>query len=143
MGTETEGKSMVVKTIKCSFSGLNIYPGHGVKFVRKDSTVYTFINAKVKRLFWNTRGQLKAARIAWTMEYRKQHKKNLDEATGRKKRGKTAAKKVRAINGASVEEIEKLKNMNSAAREAQRAEALQAIKAAKQERSKGGKKAKK
>jgi large subunit ribosomal protein L24e len=64
------------RTLKCSFSGLTIYPGHGMKFVRKDSSAFTFLNHKIKQLFWNTRGQLKASRIAWTVEYRKQHKKS-------------------------------------------------------------------
>merc|ERR1712216_54295 len=137
-----ELKNMVVKTLKCSFSGLTIYPGHGMKFVRKDSTVHTFLNAKVKHLFWNTRGQLKASRIAWTTEYRKQHKKNLDNESSRRKTKKAAVKMRRAIVGASIEELDRRKNQKADVRQAARDVALREIKERKRaaaSANKGGK----
>ena len=63
---------MVLKTTTCRFSGLRIYPGRGILFVRTDGQQYLFINRKTKSLF----GQRKRpAKIAWTTVYRKQHKK--------------------------------------------------------------------
>ena len=63
---------MVLKTTTCRFSGLRIYPGRGILFVRTDGQQYLFINRKIKSLF----GQRKRpAKIAWTTVYRKQHKK--------------------------------------------------------------------
>ena len=67
-----EGAAMVLKTTTCRFSGLRIYPGRGILFVRTDGQQYLFINRKTKSLF----GQRKRpAKIAWTTTYRKQHKK--------------------------------------------------------------------
>jgi large subunit ribosomal protein L24e len=63
---------MVLKTTTCRFSGLRIYPGRGILFVRTDGQQYLFINQKAKGLF-NQRKR--SAKIAWTTTYRKQHKK--------------------------------------------------------------------
>jgi large subunit ribosomal protein L24e len=35
---------MVLKTTVCRFSGLRIYPGKGILFVRVDSQQYLFLN---------------------------------------------------------------------------------------------------
>jgi len=64
--------AMVLKTTTCRFSGLRIYPGRGILFVRTDGQQYLFINQKAKGLF-NQRKR--SAKIAWTTTYRKQHKK--------------------------------------------------------------------
>ena len=63
---------MVLKTEVCRFSGLKIYPGHGMRLTKTDSQTYLFLNAKCKRLF-NLR--LRPAKLAWTTQYRKAHKK--------------------------------------------------------------------
>ena len=63
---------MVLKTEVCRFSGLKIYPGHGMRLTKVDSQTYLFLNAKCKRLF-NLR--LRPAKLAWTTQYRKAHKK--------------------------------------------------------------------
>jgi len=63
---------MVLKTEVCRFSGLKIYPGHGMRLTKMDSQTYLFLNAKCKRLF-NLR--LRPAKLAWTTQYRKAHKK--------------------------------------------------------------------
>ena len=39
---------MVIKTETCRFSGLRIYPGHGMTMVRVDSQIFKFLNAKIK-----------------------------------------------------------------------------------------------
>jgi large subunit ribosomal protein L24e len=63
---------MVLKTEVCRFSGLKIYPGHGMRLTKMDSQTYLFLSAKCKRLF-NLR--LRPAKLAWTTQYRKAHKK--------------------------------------------------------------------
>lgn len=63
---------MVLKTEVCRFSGLKIYPGHGMRLTKTDNQTYLFLNAKCKRLF-NLR--LRPAKLAWTTQYRKAHKK--------------------------------------------------------------------
>lgn len=69
---------MVLKTTVCRFSGLRIYPGKGILFVRVDGQQYLFLNKKCKSLYQN---RLRPAKLAWTVSYRKQHKK--DQARGR------------------------------------------------------------
>ena len=63
---------MVVKTDTCSFSGLRIYPGHGIFFVRGDAKGFKFINRKVKSYFTQ---RLNPRKLAWTIMYRRMHKK--------------------------------------------------------------------
>jgi large subunit ribosomal protein L24e len=64
---------MVLKTTICRFSGLRIYPGKGILFIRVDGQQYLFLNKKCKSLFNN---RLRPAKLAWTTAYRKQHKKD-------------------------------------------------------------------
>lgn len=64
---------MVLKTTTCRFSGLRIYPGKGLLFIRVDAQQYLFLNKKCKSLYHN---RLKPAKLAWTTTYRKQHKKD-------------------------------------------------------------------
>jgi large subunit ribosomal protein L24e len=64
---------MVLKTQLCRFSGLRIYPGKGILFIRVDSQQFLFLNKKCKNLYHN---RLRPAKLAWTVTYRKQHKKD-------------------------------------------------------------------
>ena len=63
---------MVLKTTICRFSGLRIYPGRGILYIRTDGQQYLFINQKCKSMFMQRK---RPAKIAWTTTYRKQHKK--------------------------------------------------------------------
>merc|ERR1712083_856546 len=85
--------AMVVKTETCSFSGLKIYPGHGILFVRADQKSFKFISRKVKSM---STQRLNPRKIAWTQVYRRMHKKCTLEESQRKKARKVnkAAKKV-------------------------------------------------
>eukprot|EP00011_Vannellida_sp_DIVA3-517-6-12_P012287 CAMPEP_0114612144 /NCGR_PEP_ID=MMETSP0168-20121206/4473_1 /TAXON_ID=95228 ORGANISM="Vannella sp., Strain DIVA3 517/6/12" /NCGR_SAMPLE_ID=MMETSP0168 /ASSEMBLY_ACC=CAM_ASM_000044 /LENGTH=152 /DNA_ID=CAMNT_0001823125 /DNA_START=73 /DNA_END=531 /DNA_ORIENTATION=+ len=82
----------------CHYSGFRIHPGHGKKFVRNDSKQFNFITKKAERQFLNKNNPRK---IAWTMVYRKMHKKGLVEEV-RKKRSRKAQKVTKAIVGASL-----------------------------------------
>ena len=56
----------------CRFSGLKIYPGHGTRLTKVDCQSFLFLSHKCKKLFL---ARLKPAKLAWTAQYRKAHKK--------------------------------------------------------------------
>jgi large subunit ribosomal protein L24e len=58
---------MVLKTTLCRFSGLRIWPGRGMLFIRTDNQQYLFLNKKCKSLYHN---RLRPAKLAWTTTYR-------------------------------------------------------------------------
>lgn len=55
---------MVVKTDKCAFSEFNIFPGHGMKCVKRDGTPLMLINRKSKSLMTQRK---KPAKLTWTL----------------------------------------------------------------------------
>jgi large subunit ribosomal protein L24e len=59
--------AMVLKTTLCRFSGLRIWPGRGMLFIRTDNQQYLFLNKKCKSLYHN---RLRPAKLAWTTTYR-------------------------------------------------------------------------
>ncbi|CAK0782575.1 60S ribosomal protein L24B [Coccomyxa viridis] len=127
---------MVLKTTTCRFSGLRIYPGRGILFVRTDGQQYLFINRKTKSLF----GQRKRpAKIAWTTVYRKQHKKDQEAQIARKKRRATTRTQARSIAGTSLEVINKRRaekpEVRKASREAALREVKERLKSSKQEKA--------
>ena len=73
---------MVVKTELCSFSGLRIYPGHGIQYVRTDQNGFRFLNRKAKSYFLQ---KFNPRKIAWTQLYRRMHKKGTLEESSKKK----------------------------------------------------------
>lgn len=114
-----------------SFSGTKIYPGRGRLFVRGDSKVFRFHSSKSDSLFHQRKNP---RRIAWTVLYRRQHKKGISEETAKKRTRKTV-KNQRAIVGASLDVIRERRNQKpqdrKAAREAKLAKDKEAAKAAK------------
>lgn len=58
---------MVLKTTLCRFSGLRVWPGRGLLFIRTDNQQYLFLNKKCKSLYHN---RLRPAKLAWTTTYR-------------------------------------------------------------------------
>merc|ERR1712207_101871 len=145
--SESVTSAMVIKTETCRFSGLRIYPGRAVKFVRTDTQIFTFLKSKCRTLF-NQRK--KPAKLAWTSLYRKQHKKDQASVVSKKKRRGGKATLSRAIAGASLEVIQKKRSEKPEVRQAARDAALREVKErmkkvkdAKKAASKGGKKASK
>jgi len=127
---------MVVKTETCSFSGLRIYPGHGIQFVRGDSKGFKFISRKVKSLFTQ---RLNPRKLAWTVLYRRMHKKGTLEDTTKKKARKVNKSAVKAVAGASLDVIKAKRNQKPEVRAAAREAALREVK----ERAKAKQQAKK
>jgi len=116
---------MVVKTDTCSFSGLRIYPGHGIFFVRGDSKGFKFVNRKVKSLFTQ---RLNPRKLSWTVLYRRMHKKGTLEDTSKKKARKVNKASIKAVAGASLDVIKAKRNQKPEVRAAAREAALREVK---------------
>lgn len=114
-----------------SFSGSKIYPGRGTLFVRGDSKIFRFQSSKSASLFHQRKNP---RRIAWTVLYRRQHKKGITEETS-KRRSRKTVKHQRAIAGASLDLIKERRNQKpqdrKKAREAKVAKDKEAKKTAK------------
>jgi large subunit ribosomal protein L24e len=102
---------MVVKTELCAFSEYRIYPGHGMKVIRRDSQPMNIISSKCKSL---VNQRKKPSQLTWTVTWRRLNKKGNNQNIA-KKRTKKAAKIQRAIVGATLVEIKALKKPKSAA----------------------------
>eukprot|EP00946_MAST-07B_sp_MAST-7B-sp1_P004716 g4716.t1 len=115
---------MVIKTQLCAFSERRIYPGHGTMAVRRDGQV-VFLASKKATAMYNQKK--KPQKLAWTMAWRRLHKKNLDN---RKKRTRTrkVVKYVRQISGLSLDNLKKKMTEKKSKREANRKLQLAEIK---------------
>merc|ERR1712015_67485 len=111
----------------CSFSGLKIYPGHGRTLVKSDGKTYKFLSGKTQKSHDLKRNPRKSA---WTILYRRKHKKGLEEDTS-KKRTKRTQKFQRAVVGATLSDIMAKRNQKPEVRKAQREQAIRAAKESK------------
>lgn len=118
-----------MKTELDSFSGAKIYPSKGKLFVRGDSKVFRFVNGKSESLFLQRKNP---RRIAWTVLFRRMHRKGISEEVA-KKRTRRTVKHQRAIVGASLDVIKEKRSIRPEVRQAARAEAIKAGKAKKAE----------
>ncbi|KAK4102973.1 hypothetical protein N658DRAFT_485171 [Parathielavia hyrcaniae] len=109
-----------MRTYDDSFSGQRIYPGKGKLYVRGDSKIFRFQNGKSESLFLQRKNP---RRIAWTVLYRRQHRKGISEEVA-KKRTRRTVKAQRAIVGASLDVIKERRSMRPEARSAARQAAI-------------------
>eukprot|EP00232_Nephroselmis_pyriformis_P023161 CAMPEP_0182856340 /NCGR_PEP_ID=MMETSP0034_2-20130328/2372_1 /TAXON_ID=156128 /ORGANISM="Nephroselmis pyriformis, Strain CCMP717" /LENGTH=154 /DNA_ID=CAMNT_0024987401 /DNA_START=37 /DNA_END=502 /DNA_ORIENTATION=+ len=126
----------VLKTQVCRFSGLKVYPGRGMVYVRTDCQVFLFLSGKCKSMY---RQNLRPAKLAWCLQYRKAHKKEATLDVARKNRKKGNKSLTRSLVGASMEVLQKKRAEKTEVRAANRDAALREIK----ERTKKAKDAKK
>ncbi|KAM0356043.1 hypothetical protein ACHAPU_000436 [Fusarium lateritium] len=109
-----------MRTYEDTFSGERIYPGKGKLYVRGDSKIFRFQNGKSESLFLQRKNP---RRIAWTVLYRRQHRKGISEEVA-KKRTRRTVKAQRGIVGASLDVIKEKRNIRPEARSAARAQAI-------------------
>ncbi|KAI9804902.1 MAG: 60S ribosomal protein L24 [Piccolia ochrophora] len=109
-----------MRTYDDTFSGEKIYPGKGKLYVRGDSKIFRFQNGKTESLFLQRKNP---RRIAWTVLYRRQHKKGISEEVA-KKRSRRTVKHQRAIVGASLDVIKERRAQRPEARAAARQAAI-------------------
>ena len=109
-----------MRTYEDTFSGQKIYPGKGKLYIRGDSKIFRFQNGKTESLFLQRKNP---RRIAWTVLFRRQHKKGITEEAA-KKRTRRTVKHQRAIVGASLDVIKERRSMRPEARSAARAAAI-------------------
>ncbi|RPB27599.1 hypothetical protein L211DRAFT_779455, partial [Terfezia boudieri ATCC MYA-4762] len=112
-----------------SFSGAKIYPSKGKLYVRGDSKIFRFVNGKSESLFLQRKNP---RRIAWTVLFRRMHRKGFSEEIA-KKRTRRTVKHQRAIVGATLDVIKEKRSIRPEVRQAARAEAIKAGKAKKAE----------
>ena len=115
---------MVVKTEKCAFSEYNVYPGHGMRMVRRDGQPVTLGGSKTKSMMLQ---RMKPSKLQWTQGWRRLNKKMQVDTTVKKRTRKTT-KFQRAIVGASLEDLKKKKTQKPHERSAQREAALREVK---------------
>ncbi|KAA8900008.1 ribosomal protein L24e-domain-containing protein [Sphaerosporella brunnea] len=106
------------------YIGRKIYPSKGKVFVRSDSKVFRFFSGKSESLFLQRKNP---RRIAWTVLYRRQHKKGVSEAL-HKKRTRRTVKAQRAIVGLSLDVIKEKRSLRPEARQAARSAAIKEAK---------------
>ena len=129
-----------MRTYDDTFSATKIYPGKGKLYVRGDSKIFRFQNGKTESLFLQRKNP---RRIAWTMLYRRMHKKGISEEVA-KKRTRRTVKHQRAIVGATLDVIKERRAQRPEARQAARQAAIKESKEKKaaQESKKKAEKAK-
>ncbi|KAG8755988.1 60S ribosomal protein L24, partial [Serendipita sp. 396] len=103
-----------------TFSGYKIYPSKGRLFVRGDSRVFRFASSKNESLFLQRKNPRK---IAWTVVFRRMHKKGITEEVA-KKRSRKTVKHQRGIVGADMKSILAKRNQSTQERAAVRSAAI-------------------
>merc|ERR1712070_464747 len=120
--------TMVVKTELCNYSGFKIYPGHGIKFVRSDQKMFTFITGKSMACQLMKRRNLTTK---WTVQYRRINKKGTMEEEKKNRRKAKAVVRTREIVGLSAEMLEKKRAARPVAKDKQRDAVLKEMKSRK------------
>merc|ERR1712227_747783 len=73
----------------CHFSGLKIYPGHGMNHCKADGKVIRLLSSKNAALYHNKTNPRK---LRWTILYRRKHKKGISQEASVKRRVRPTSK---------------------------------------------------
>lgn len=95
---------------KCWFCSSNIYPGHGICFVRNDSKLFRFCRSKCHKNFKMKRNPRK---VKWTKAYRVIHGKDLsgDSSFNFERRRNRPVKYDREITRATLKAMQTLEEI--------------------------------
>ena len=95
---------------KCWFCSSNIYPGHGICFVRNDSKLFRFCRSKCHKNFKMKRNPRK---VKWTKAYRVVHGKDLsgDSSFNFERRRNRPVKYNREITRATLKAMQTLEGI--------------------------------
>eukprot|EP01060_Flectonema_neradi_P006271 TRINITY_DN141_c0_g1_i2.p1 TRINITY_DN141_c0_g1~~TRINITY_DN141_c0_g1_i2.p1 ORF type:complete len:131 (+),score=31.85 TRINITY_DN141_c0_g1_i2:49-441(+) len=125
----------------CSFSGLPIHPGHGIRYVPSmvvsTKPVLPFVTAKSISHFLRKRNPRK---FSWTVSYRRTMKKGTQEEMQRRRARRSKKVSTRGVCGMEYETLQKKKAEKPADKSKARAAAAAELAARKQKAKKGGKK---
>ncbi|XP_065912359.1 probable ribosome biogenesis protein RLP24 [Dysidea avara] len=97
---------------KCYFCSSNIYPGHGIQFVRNDTKIFRFCRSKCHKLFKKKRNPRK---LKWTKAFRKAHGKELtmDKAFEFERRKHVATKYNRTLWNDTIKAIRRVEEIRT------------------------------
>merc|ERR1711970_257137 len=107
------------------FSGLKIYPGHGMRACKADGKVIRFLNAKSASLYHQKKNPRK---LSWTLLYRRKHKKGISQETSIRRKTRRNVKAAKAVAGLSYNELLAKKQQKPEIRQKQRDAAVKAAK---------------
>ncbi len=102
--------SLRVRTEMCAFSEMRVYPGHGIRLIRRDGQPVLLGSSKVKSLLKQGK---KPGKLMWTQTWRRLNKKGKDDGGARKKRVKKTVV-ARAISGVSVDVLKSMRKVGVA-----------------------------
>ena len=94
----------------CAFSEMRVYPGHGIRLIRRDGQPVLLGSSKVKSLLKQGK---KPGKLMWTQTWRRLNKKGKDDGGARKKRVKKTVV-ARAISGVSVDVLKSMRKVGVA-----------------------------
>merc|ERR1711887_518635 len=114
-----------MRTEICQFSGLKIYPGHGMRACKADGKVIRFLNAKSASLYHQKKNPRK---LSWTLLYRRKHKKGISQETSIRRKTRRNVKAAKAVAGLSYNELLAKKQQKPEIRQKQRDAAVKAAK---------------
>merc|ERR1712157_445181 len=109
----------------CHFSGLKIYPGHGMCSIRNDGKPIRLLSSKCAALYHDKKNPRK---LRWTLLYRRKHKKGISQEASLKRRVRRNVKAPKAVAGLSYTELLAKKQQKPEIRQKQRDNAIKAAK---------------
>lgn len=109
----------------CHFSGLKIYPGHGINHCKADGKIIRLLSSKSKALYHDRKNPRK---LRWTILYRRKHKKGISQEAHIRKRVRRNVKLAKAVGGLSYNELLAKKQQKPEIRQKQRDNAIRAAK---------------
>merc|ERR1740137_96303 len=115
----------IMRAELCHFSGLKIYPGHGMNHCKADGKIIRLLSSKSKALYHDRKNPRK---LAWTILYRRKHKKGISQEAHIRKRVRRNVKMAKAVAGLSYNELLAKKQQKPEIRQKQRDNAIRAAK---------------